>query len=151
MKRNQSSSTDAGQPSPPAAIPATPPEPGAREPLEAGRPGYDTIAQIETLMQRLKSEREELVARLEKVDQLLGLTKPPPPMERPKNEMTLKEAVIEILKRKPATKPEILDQVKKMGYEFSGKDPRSSINVVLYTRKNGFRKMEGGRFLAPED
>ena len=61
------------------------------------------------------------------------------------NPMPLKKAIIHVSKAKPLTKDEILAAVLKLGYQFTGPNPMSSINVHLYT-KGQFKKHSGGRF-----
>jgi hypothetical protein len=61
------------------------------------------------------------------------------------NSMSLREAIAKATSSKPLTKSEILAEVKKLGYQFAGKDPMNSINVQLYT-KGQFKKHSGGRF-----
>ena len=61
------------------------------------------------------------------------------------NKLSLREAVLEVTKRGPLTKQEILDGVKKLGYRFQTKDPMNTLNVVLYTNKK-YIKNYGGKF-----
>lgn len=113
------------------------------------RPG-SALDKIDALMDEVKKEREDLIARLEKCNRILGLHEPPSRPERPKNEEPLKVVLAKILTAQgPMTKPELLDAVMKSDYKFMSPDSMNSLNVVLYTRKNGFRRMDGGRFAAP--
>ncbi len=63
---------------------------------------------------------------------------------RPKNELSLREAVTKTTGSRALTKQEIFDAVQKLGYKFGGKDPMNSLNVVLYSKKQF--KNDGGKF-----
>lgn len=62
--------------------------------------------------------------------------------KRAKNTFSLKEAVLEAIKDKALTKPEILEAIHKSGYKFAAKNPMNSLNVLLYTDKS-FNKADG--------
>ncbi|HVY72189.1 MAG TPA: hypothetical protein VHH73_19810 [Verrucomicrobiae bacterium] len=63
---------------------------------------------------------------------------------RPKNVLSLREAVGKVTGSRAMTKKEIFDAVQKIGYKFGGKDPMNSLNVVLYSKKQF--KNDGGKF-----
>lgn len=52
---------------------------------------------------------------------------------RPKNELSLKEAVLKVIQTQPLTKQEILDGVLAQGYKFAAKNPLNSLNTLLYS------------------
>ena len=117
----------------------------------------DSIRQFLALQESLHKERTQLEARLAQINEALGssqrratATAPVPKKAvtrrgpRTRNEMSLKEAVMQVTKEKPLTKPEILEAIKKIGYRFSAKDPMNSLNVTLYTKGNF--KNAGGKF-----
>ncbi len=57
----------------------------------------------------------------------------------PKNAVSLKDAVSAALKSNPPmSKDALLEAVQKSGYKFTAKDPKNSLNVVLYTNRETF-------------
>ena len=62
--------------------------------------------------------------------------------------MSLREAVLKVTAEKPLTKPEIMEAVKKLGYEFNTKKPMDSLGTLLYKKRDGRNlfKNENGRF-----
>lgn len=54
---------------------------------------------------------------------------------RPKNAMSLKEAVLTVTKSKPLSRPDILKAVLALGYKFKTKDPLNSLGTLLYSDK----------------
>ncbi len=67
---------------------------------------------------------------------------------RGKNVISLREAIRRVTWERPLTRKEILDEVVKLGYKFSTKNPINSINQVLYASKE-FVNL-GGKFM-PKD
>ena len=65
--------------------------------------------------------------------------------KRAKNELSLKEAVIQALGQASLGKEEILAALKKLGYKFTAKNPTNSLNTLLYGKKPKF-KNDGGKF-----
>ena len=63
---------------------------------------------------------------------------------RPKNTVSLKEAVLAATANGPLTKQEILDAVTASGYKFAAKNPVNSLNTLLYSDE-AF-KNEDGKF-----
>lgn len=67
---------------------------------------------------------------------------PKGPRKRAENALSLLEAVLNVTKEKPLSKPDILIAVGKLGYTFSAKSPLNSLNTLLYTNK-GIKKTDG--------
>ncbi len=51
-----------------------------------------------------------------------------------RNDMTLKEAILKVTARKPKHLNDILLDVQKLGYRFSGVRPANSVGAYLYGR-----------------
>ena len=113
----------------------------------------DPLKAFVTLRTSLEAERAKLTARLAEVEAALGTiaksagkpTVAHVPRKRAENEMSLKEAVVKALEKKPLTKAEIFAGVEKLGYHFTAKKPINSINTLLYGKKPKF-KTEDGKF-----
>ncbi len=126
----------------------------------------DALTQFVHLHSALIKEKAALEKRLSQIDHALGgaksnvssfspvsnratvLTTPSSrggARPRLNNPMSLRQAMIKATQPKPLSKPEILSGVRKLGYQFAGKNPMNSINVQLYT-KGQFKKHSGGRF-----
>ena len=67
---------------------------------------------------------------------------------RNRNTMSLRDAVIEVVKTGPLPKDQILSGVQRLGYKFSTSDPMNSLGVILYGKNPKFVN-EGGRFGLP--
>lgn len=111
----------------------------------------DSIKKYLSLQDSLRKEKAALEVRLAQIDEALvgsGGTRvsrsDAGPRRRARNEMSLKAAVTEATRKKPLNKQEILDEIHKLGYRFTAKDPINSLNTVLYTNKQ-FKNV-GGRF-----
>lgn len=119
----------------------------------------DSVKQFVSLRAQLLREKAQLEQRLQAINQALAdhtPAAPPPPAavpeptarpaaagkrrRRPQNKMTLREAVLQVIKDKPLTKPEILQAVQRLGYKFAAKNPRQSLDNLLYT-KGLFRRV----------
>jgi len=122
----------------------------------------DALKQFVALHQLLQKEKLQLEARLAEINRTLseaGMATQNGPQLRPssaprakaprriKNPISLPKAVLQLTSKRPMTKPEILSEVKKLGYRFTAKDPVNSLNTVLYGKKPKF-KHEGGKFSA---
>jgi hypothetical protein len=127
----------------------------------------DSVKQFVHLRAQLLREKAQLEQRLQAINQALADHTPasaptaePAPAQaappaaaagkrrrRPQNPMTLREAVLQALKDKPLTKLEILQAVERLGYKFAAKNPRQSLDNLLYT-KGLFRRV-GDKFAAP--
>src|SRR4051812_27546095 len=117
----------------------------------------DTLKQYVSLRDSIFAEREQLIARLREIDEALGAMGlrgrdayygPRTPTGRVRNELSLKEAVLKVVEKKALTKHEILDDVLKLGYQFSTDDPLNSLGVILYGKNPKF-KNDGGKFSLP--
>ena len=115
----------------------------------------DVLQQYISLQAALQREREELVTRIQHIDQALGQPSPIPQgpsgaaargrRGRGSNSMSLRDAVLQVTAMRPMSKQEIYEAVQRLGYRFGGKDPLNSLGVVLYGKNPRF-KNEGGRF-----
>lgn len=117
----------------------------------------DSIKEFVRLHRSLLAEREELTARLKEVTEALGAfgvvseqpTKNNAPRtpkaagKRAKNTLSLKEAVLEVVKGKAMTKEEVLKAVEGIGYQFRTSNPLNSIGTVLYGKKPKFKNNDG--------
>jgi len=117
----------------------------------------DALKQYVALRDLILSEREQLITRLREMDEALGAMGlrgrdtyygPRTPTGRVRNEMSLKDAVLKVIRGKQLTKHEILDSVLGLGYQFSTNDPLNSLGVILYGKSPKF-KNEAGRFSLP--
>jgi hypothetical protein len=114
----------------------------------------DGLKQYVALRDSIFAEREQLIARLREIDEALGSMGlpgrdsyygPRTPTGRVRNELSLKEAVMKVIEGTALTKHDILDNVLRMGYQFSTDDPLNSLGVILYGKNPKF-KNEGGKF-----
>jgi hypothetical protein len=111
----------------------------------------DFLKQFIESRDALFTEKEQLVLRLREIDQALGSMGvrgrnsygPRTPTGRARNELSLKEAVNQVIEGKSLTKDEILDAVLRMGYQFSTTDPLNSLGVILYGKNPKFRNDRG--------
>ncbi len=97
---------------------------------------------------RLEQEKSKIEGRLMEIDTALGesISKPSPRKikgEHAKNPMSLKEAVVKVTSARPMTKAEILAAVQELGYRFRGKNPKNSLNVLLYGKNPKFKSFDG--------
>ena len=127
------------------------------------RTSSDPLKAFVSIRASLEAERARLSARLVEIEGALGtfaaaapaktagksakLAVAPASRKRAQNELSLKEAVIKALEKKPLTKAEILEGVQKVGYKFTAKNPTNSLNTLLYGKKPKF-KNEDGKFSA---
>lgn len=125
----------------------------------------DILKQYLTFQDALKKERAQLEQRLEQIKQALAgkdgaaaarvvaaVVRAPrgagkvrmrkKPVKPIRNQMSLREAVIQVTKDKPLTKQEILAAIHKLGYRFATKNPLNTLSVVLYSKKQ-FRNQDG--------
>ena len=109
-----------------------------------------TEDRIAELFEKLREERKELQARIDRIDQILGfaaqfkIAEPGPTLPH-KNTMSLRQAVIQVTSKRPLSKEEILEEVQKLGCRFGGKNPMNTLNVLLYGKITKFKR-EDGRF-----
>jgi hypothetical protein len=97
----------------------------------------------------LERSREHLAAKLGALDrqiELLGgaangrATRGP----RPRNAMSLAEALANVLKDKPMTVVEAAEAVRKSGYRTTSQDFRTQVNIALI--KGGFKRVGRGQY-----
>lgn len=114
----------------------------------------DALKQYASLRDSIFAERESLITRLREINEALGAMGlrgkdnyygPRTAGGRPRNELSLKDAVLKVIEGKSLTKHEILDAVLALGYTFSTDDPLNSLGVILYGKKPKF-KNEHGKF-----
>lgn len=113
----------------------------------------DSLKDFAVLRHSLETERARITARLEAIIAVLGaegatvpaIADKPAKAVRPKNELSLKQAIVKVTRGNPLTKEEIYRAVTGLGYHFKTDQPLKSINVTLYGRKPKFRKA-GGKF-----
>lgn len=112
----------------------------------------DPLKQFTSLRESLSKRKAVLEAELARINAALGVASAAAASTstgggravRAQNSMSLKQAVLAATKAKPLSKPEILEAVAKLGYQFSAKDPMNSLNTLLYTDKQ--IKNHGGKF-----
>lgn len=111
----------------------------------------DPLKQFTSLRESLSKRKAVLEAELARINAALGVASAAVASStgggravRAQNSMSLKQAVLAATKAKPLSKPEILEAVAKLGYQFSAKDPMNSLNTLLYTDKQ--IKNHGGKF-----
>jgi hypothetical protein len=105
----------------------------------------DSLKQFLEVRDALMKEREKLTSRLREINSVFGSAIEYAPRWRMRNSISLKAAILEVTKKKPLTKQEILDAVLALGYKFSTYDPLNSIGVILYGKNPRFTN-NAGRF-----
>ena len=121
----------------------------------------DSIKQYVALRAALKQEKAQLESRLAAINHALsetsGSAAPAAPVAakapasapsrrgRAANTLSLKEAVLQVLKPGPLAKKDILAAVGKIGYKFTASDPMNSLNTLLYTPGN-CKNLGGGQW-----
>ena len=65
------------------------------------------------------------------------------PAKKAKNKVSLKQIALEVTKGKALDAKQILEEAKKAGHKFSGKNPLNSLRVMLYTNKKAFQNNKG--------
>lgn len=117
--------------------------------------GKDTLQQYLSSLDALRAEKADLEARLDQINTALagdpttGVARrgrrPRAGRRGRRNGVSLREAVLQVTRSRPLSKPEILQAVQKIGYKFTTKDPLNSLNAMLYAPANKFRN-QNGRF-----
>lgn len=106
----------------------------------------DSLKQYMALHDTLRKEKTALEERLAQIEDALtgrlSSGRAGAGRSRPRNEMSLREAVEAATRKKAMNKQEILDEIHRMGYRFSAKDPVNSLNTVLYSKKQ-FKNVDG--------
>jgi hypothetical protein len=112
------------------------------------------------LHEALLADKAVLEKRLAEINRALGASRPvavsgpvapAKPAAKPAkarvqpfpNQMSLKQAVLQVTREKPLTKKEILQEVLKLGYRFATSNPMNTLNVVLYSHKKDIKKRDG--------
>ncbi len=102
--------------------------------------------QLEEFMgmrESLLEERKNLEEQIKQIDEALGV---PAGLglrgagirrraKRARNEMSLKDAISQVISKKPMGRREILAAVQELGYKFSTSHPLNSLSAALYSNK----------------
>ena len=65
------------------------------------------------------------------------------PAKKAKNKVSLKQIALAVTKGKALDAKQILEEAKKAGHKFLGKNPLNSLRVMLYTNKKAFKNNKG--------
>ena len=65
------------------------------------------------------------------------------PAKKAKNKVSLKQVALAVTKGKALDAKQILEEAKKAGHKFLGKNPLNSLRVMLYTNKKAFKNNKG--------
>lgn len=110
-------------------------------------------------MNRLVSRRDKLVAQLEALDRQInvlggpasyggfGLTSAGKPRRRPRNEKSLGEALLGVLKNKTMSVTDAAEAVQRAGYQTTSSSFRTIVNQTLI-KDPRFKKVARGRYTA---
>lgn len=117
---------------------------------------HDNLRQYVSLRDAILQEKTQIEQRLREINQALGQMVGfggdgrvgPRTGTRNRNAISLRDAVIEVVKPGSLTKDEILKGVEDLGYKFATSDPMNSLGVILYGKNPKFSN-EGGRFGLP--
>ncbi|HXG46112.1 MAG TPA: hypothetical protein VNO52_00680 [Methylomirabilota bacterium] len=120
----------------------------------------DSIEQYVSLRAALLKEKSALEERLARINRALADASGPDLAARSapargrggrravrrrlRNQPSLREVVLAAVRSQPLTKPEILAAVEKAGYRFTTKNPKKSLDVLLY--KKGLFRRVGKKF-----
>jgi len=119
-----------------------------------------------SLRTALEKERQQLMSRLEKIDEALGRvsaatggttrrrvraanakrgkTSARRRGKRPANAMSLREGISKAVARAPLSVRDIVDAVQKLGYRFQASNPVNSVGAYLYgPGKKHFKRVDG--------
>ena len=102
--------------------------------------------QLEEFMgmrESLLEERKSLEEQIKQIDEALGISEGTGSRgvlgrrrnKRTRNEMSLKQAISEVVAKKPMGRHEILTAVQELGYKFSTIHPLNSLSAALYSNK----------------
>jgi len=107
----------------------------------------DSVQEFVALRENLLKRKAELEAELAAISEALGVpaARPSSGAPRAQNSISLKQAVLNVIKDQPMAKQEILEGVLAQGYQFSAKNPMGSLNTLLYSDKT-FKNHGEGRF-----
>ncbi len=107
-------------------------------------------------LKRLETRRAKLITQLEEVETEIasyggpaagGLTASGRPRKRPKNTMTLEEALARVLKGRTMSVTEVSEAVQEAGYRTSSSTFRTIVNQTLIKSKK-FKKVGHGKYTA---
>jgi hypothetical protein len=112
------------------------------------------IKEYTRLRDQLAREREEIQSRLLEIGAALDESQSPArttpvtrdlvrSSRRQRTGLTLRDAVTQVLTGRSLTKEEILTEVRKLGYAFTGAKPMNSLGVFLYRKPSPFAKVDG--------
>ncbi len=108
---------------------------------------------------RLMNRREKLVMQIEELDRQIdalggpasygafGLTSAGKPRRRPRNEKSLSEALIGVLKNKTLSVTEAAEAVQRAGYQTTSSSFRTIVNQTLI-KDPRFKKVARGKYTA---
>ena len=116
------------------------------------------------MRESLLEERKNLEEQIKQIDEALGV---PAGLglrgmgirrraKRARNEMSLREAISQVISKKPMGRREILEAVQTLGYKFSTSHPLNSLSAALYSNKafvkdgNTFGLADSGKGAAPK-
>ena len=114
----------------------------------------DTLKEFTRLRSSLFEEKNQILQRLTELNQVLGpdsakvpdLSPASPSVSgkrrgrRTGNGLTLREAVINALSKRPLKRSELVDAIQAEGYRFNTKNPLNSIGAVLYGKNSPVEK-----------
>lgn len=116
----------------------------------------DPLDQVLTALDGLRDEQKRLEAERASLDERLAKIKAVlnghsnghvenARHKRPRNEMSLKDAVLQVTSKRALTKAEILSEVGRIGYTFASPKPLGPLNAMLYSGvgKKYFTKLNG--------
>ena len=63
--------------------------------------------------------------------------------KKAKNKRSLKDVVLEVTKGKALNAAEIVNAAEKTGHKFSGKNPKNTLRVMLYSNRKLFKNNKG--------
>ena len=107
-------------------------------------------------LRKLETRREKLLAQLDEVEASIashggpavgGLTEAGRPRKRPKNTMTLEEALVRLLKGRTMSVTDVAEAVQQAGYRTSSSTFRTIVNQTLIKSKH-FKKVGHGEYTA---
>ena len=111
----------------------------------------------ERQVNRLLGRREKLLSQVEELDRQIasfggpasyggfGLTSAGKPRRRPKNDMSLSDALISVLKNKTMSVTEASEAVQRAGYQTTSSSFRTIVNQALI-KDPRFKKVSRGKY-----
>jgi hypothetical protein len=126
----------------------------ARRPRLASMSIADLHAEIRRRQRGSKSlfrRRQTLLTKIAALDAQIAAAGASPGKSgepRPRNEMSLMEALRRVLKGKTMSVTDAAEAVQKAGYRTSAANFRTMVNQVLLKKGNGFKKVARGQYTA---